>query len=382
MAAGAKREPGSEAGTWYLHGWTAGVHPARRALRGDHMKNYTVRAWIAIAFGAILLALSLVSLWPTDRGLVRMLDFVREPAIYLAALLGVLALLFAGRGRWLAVTLFAATIVINLARMWPYTPLAPSQVPLPDEVGGMSCATVLSFNVLQPNDKYGETAALIDQVDPDILLLMETDTTWVRALEPQLSRYGYRLERPLENKYGMTFATRLTVARAQMVSNTDSNTPTLYATLRMDDGARFELVGLHPRPPRPGTSTSQRDANIARAGSLTPDRLGNVLAIGDFNDVPWSRTTENFRETGNYLDPRAGRGSYATFPADYALLGWPLDQIMVKDGVKVEELRIGPDVGSDHLPLIARVCVDPMAPDSDIPDDVGIVPGTESPSIR
>ena len=78
-----------------------------------------------------MLALALVSLWPTNRGIVRMLDFVREPAIYLAALLGVLAALFAGRGKWIAVGLFAASAVINLARMWPYTALASTQVPPP-----------------------------------------------------------------------------------------------------------------------------------------------------------------------------------------------------------------------------------------------------------
>ena len=75
-----------------------------------------------------MLALALVSLWPTNRGIVRMLDFVREPAIYLAALLGVLAALFAGRGKWIAVGLFAASAVINLVRMWPYTALASTQV--------------------------------------------------------------------------------------------------------------------------------------------------------------------------------------------------------------------------------------------------------------
>jgi endonuclease/exonuclease/phosphatase (EEP) superfamily protein YafD len=334
-------------------------------------------AKIAIGLAAIMLALALVSLWPTDRGIVRMLDFVREPAIYLAAVLAVLAALFAGRGKWIAVGLFGASAAINLMRMWPYTTLAAAQIPLPDKVDGMSCADVLSFNVLQSNEEYARTAALIERTRPDILLLMETNGAWLRALEPQLARYGYRLERPLENTYGMIFATNLEVEQARMVANTSSNTPTLYATMRMGDGARFELVGLHPRPPRPGENTKQRDANIARAGAMTPERLGNVLAIGDFNDVPWSRTSEQFREEGDFLDPRAGRGSFATFPADYALLGWPLDQIMVKDGVKVAQLEIGDDVGSDHLPLIARVCVDPMAPDSDIPDAVGIVPSEQ-----
>ncbi|GMM92780.1 endonuclease/exonuclease/phosphatase family protein [Qipengyuania sp. MTN3-11] len=323
-----------------------------------------------------MLLLALVSLWPTNRGMVRMVDFVREPAIYLAAASAVLAGLFGGRSRWIAVAMLTGSAAINLVRLWPYSFLASAQVPLPDDVDGMSCADVLALNVLQSNDRYDRTATLIERVDPDILLLMETDEAWLDALEPQLSRYGYRLDRPLDNTYGMAFATRLEVDRAAMVSNTGNNTPTLYATLRTGDGARFELVGLHPRPPLPGQSTEARDASIARAGARTPDQLGNVLAIGDFNDVPWSRTTENFREVGGYLDPRAGRGSYATFPAGLTALGWPLDQIMVKEGVKVESLEIGPDVGSDHRPVIARVCVDPMAPDSDMPDGIGIVPGS------
>ena len=100
--------------------------------------------------------------------------------------------------------------------LWPYTVLAAPQVPLPDEVDGMSCASVLSFNVLQDNARHADTAALIERVDPDILLLMETDRRWVEALAPQLAGYGYRLERPLDNTYGMVFATRLEVDRAAM----------------------------------------------------------------------------------------------------------------------------------------------------------------------
>ena len=339
------------------------------------MKSLSIAGKIVLALSLVMLAATLVSLVGTNRGLVRMLDFVREPMIYLAALLAVVALFVARPRRVLMVGINLLTIAVNLWRIWPYTLLAPAQVPLPDEVGGMSCAKVLAFNVLQSNDRYDETARLIDRVDPDILLLMETNGKWLAELQPQLGRYGYRLDRPLDNKYGMAFATRLDVERAAMVANTSADTPTLYATLQMADGVRFELIGLHPRPPLPGESTAKRDANIARAGAITPDRLGNVLAIGDFNDVPWSSTTQQFVHDGGYSDPRAGRGSFATFPADYALLGWPLDQLFVKNGVKVETLEIGPDVGSDHLPLIARVCAAAMTPeDARLPDGAGVVP--------
>ncbi len=320
------------------------------------MKTLSVAGKILLTLAAFKLLATLVSLIDTNRGMVRMLDFVREPSIYLAALLAVLALFFARPKLWTILGMLALSAGINFFRLWPYTFLAPSQIPMPDEVDGMSCMRVLSLNVLQSNDQYEKVAALIEREDPDVLLLMETNGAWMTALETQLARYSYRLSQPLDNKYGMAFATRLRVERAEMISNTSSNTPTLYATLKMEDGARFEVIGLHPRPPLPGESTKSRDENIARAGARTPDSLDNVLAIGDFNDVPWSRTTQQFIEDGGYRDPRAGRGSFSTFPADYAFIGWPLDQLFVKNGVKVESFELLEDVGSDHLPLAADVC--------------------------
>lgn len=315
---------------------------------------------ILLALALIQLLATFISLVQTNRGLVRILDFVREPSIYLSALFVIIAVLLAKQHRWLIVGLAVLSAAINLYRIWPYSMLAESELPLPDDVDGMSCMRVLSFNVLQPNDKYDAVAAMIDREDPDVLLLMETNQAWVDALRPQLARYPFQLIEPLENTYGMTFATRMRVERANMVANTSSNTPTLYATLNTGDGARFELIGLHPRPPLPGESTETRDANIARAGSKTPEELDNVLAIGDFNDVPWSRTTQNFVAEGGYLDPRVGRGSFATFPARFALLGWPLDQLFVKNGVKVESFRLlDDDTGSDHLALRADVCAGP-----------------------
>ena len=330
------------------------------------MKTRSIAGKAVIGLLALLAIAAIISLWDTNRGAVRVLDTLREPTIYLAAILVVVGIFLARSKAVWVLALGALVIGINLWRMWPYTFLAPAQIPLPEDVDGMSCASVLSFNVLQTNDRYDATARLIEAEQPDILLLMETNQVWLDALQPQLARYGYTLTRPLENKYGMVFATTLQVDRAEMVANTSSNTPTLYATLRMGDGARFELIGLHPRPPLPGESTAQRDTNIARAGSRTPDMLSNVLAIGDFNDVPWSSTTQKFVHDGGFRDPRAGRGSFATFPADYAFAGWPLDQIFVKDGVKVEALEIGRDVGSDHLPVLGRVCVDPMSKDADV----------------
>ncbi|MGB3711121.1 MAG: endonuclease/exonuclease/phosphatase family protein [Erythrobacter sp.] len=316
-------------------------------------------SWALLALAIAQFVATAISLWETNRGLVRMLDFVREPSIYLSGVIFALALFARSPVRGAVMALSALSAAINLYRIWPYTMLAGAQIPLADVTEPESCFTVLSFNVLQSNREYGEVGAMIERVDPDMLLLMETNRVWADALEPQLSGYPQRLADPLDNTYGMIFASRIEVESARMVANTASNTPTLYATLAAPNGARFELIGLHPRPPRVGESTEARDENIARAGALTPEGLANVLAIGDFNDVPWSRTTQRFVEEGGYDDPRAGRGSFPTFPAGYTLRGWPLDQLFAKNGVEVAGFERLDANGSDHLPLLARVCVDP-----------------------
>lgn len=308
---------------------------------------------------ALMLAAALVSLIHTNAGAVRLLDVLREPLIYLAMVLAVISFFVAGKQRVLVLSLLLASAAIHFYRVWPYWAVAPAEMELTGAPGGADCARVLWLNVKQSNNQYDRVANLIAREQPDVVLLMETHQTWIDRLEPTLSRYSYRLDRPLDNTYGMAFATRLAIDRAQMVQNTSANTPTLYATLRMPDGAPLELIGLHPRPPLPGESTQSRDRNIARAGAKTPDNLSDVLAIGDFNDVPWSRTTQNFVEAGGYLDPRIGRGTHPTFPSDWLVLGWPLDQIFVKPGLEVATLRILEDVGSDHRPLVAAVCAGP-----------------------
>lgn len=314
--------------------------------------------FVALAFitGLLLLA-SLASLSNSDAGIIRMFDFLREPILYLAVLLGLAALLLRSRAGYIVAGMLVIVAAIQLLRLWPYMPFAKEQVVLSDDDDAGACFSALALNVKQTNDRFDRVADLIERERPDILLLMETNARWTQMLEPQLSDYPERLTMPLENKYGMAFASRIDVLKSRMIANTSSNTPTLYATLRLPNGSAFEFIGLHPRPPLPGESTAQRDANIARAGSVTPDSLADVIVMGDFNDVPWSTTTTRFRTDGDYRDPRAGRGTYPTFPASMAFLGWPLDQIMVKNQIRVQSFDILDDVGADHLPVKARFCL-------------------------
>lgn len=163
--------------------------------------------------------------------------------------------------------------------------------------------------------------------------------------------------RPIDNTYGLVFASKLPVRSAHIENITDQDTPTVYARLATRDGTPFDYVGLHPRPPVRGQDTDLRDRKIEHAALQVAGHGVPAMAMGDFNDVPWSRTTQLFRQVGGYLDPRIGRGSYPSFPAKYAPVGWALDQVFVSPAFTFRSLRILDNVGSDHRPLVADLCL-------------------------
>ena len=124
------------------------------------------------------------------------------------------------------------------------------------------------------------------------------------------------------------------------------------------DGAAFHFVGLHPKPPVPGIDTHERDEQILFAARFARKDDMPLVVMGDFNDAAWSDTARRFKRYGRYVDPRVGRGIYASFDANHVLIRCAIDQLYVTDDVAVAEFGLGPHVGSDHFPVIARLRVD------------------------
>ena len=334
--------------------------PLRNRSPGDSGKVTTARRVVAIAIrvvAGLLILATLLSAIESNQWWIRIWDFPRSQILTLLIVTTVLALWHdrrAGRVVTLACVLASGW---QLYRIYPYTPLSRPELAFADERLGSkgACFSVLSLNVLQSNRDYGRTAALIDRIRPDILLLMETDQKWAAALSPQLARYPERLMAPLDNTYGLIFATRLPMREGQVEVLTEKRTPSVTAVL--EAGSPFRVIALHPRPPVPGQDTYERDAEIAIAARRAALTKIPVLALGDFNDVAWSHTSRLFKRIGGYLDARIGRGTYATFPAQAPLLGWPLDHLFATPQFTVRTLRVLEDVGSDHLPIHSSLCL-------------------------
>lgn len=121
---------------------------------------------------------------------------------------------------------------------------------------------------------------------------------------------------------------------------------------------RRQIISQLATNPRGLTITLQK-----RLCSRCPKERGAPsIVLGDLNDVAWSPTTLNFMRSGNLLDPRRGRGFYNTYPARWPGLRYPLDYVFSTKHFSVGTMRVLPQFGSDHLPLVAELFAEPMDP--------------------
>lgn len=309
--------------------------------------------WIlagAVVFTTLAPMTSSVQWW------IRGWDFPRLHIAVVALMTALLGFYLTQAWMQLAALLALCCALYQGYRIFPYTPLARQEITLSTTTPAAEHVSIIAANVLMENTDHGRLARLIDEEDPDVLFLMETDETWVEALETQLARYPTVVRHPLSNHYGAVFATRLTTVEARTVFLSDDTTPTILAELQGPAGG-FYFIGLHPRPPVPGNDTEERDAQIKRAALLADRTHLPVVAMGDFNDVAWSWTAERFKHYGGFRDPRIGRGMLPSFDAKSWLMRFPIDQLYVTDGVDLVSFdRLG-YVGSDHFPMKAVIAV-------------------------
>ncbi|MBW4709525.1 endonuclease/exonuclease/phosphatase family protein [Roseobacter sp. YSTF-M11] len=309
-------------------------------------------------FWGVALVLAIITLLPLTNSVtwwVRMWDF---PRVHIAgvALLALSACLPSKISlKPLLATVLVAVMVYQGVQIFPYTPLARTEIEIASAPSPSEEVSLLSVNVLMENARHHELIAILEREDPDVLLLMETDETWNAALSEVLGRYPTVKSHIADDHYGLIFATRLETSRVELLWPVADDTPAVRAVMASPGGTALNFIGLHPRPPVPGNTTAVRDKQIKDAALMTQSSERPTIVMGDFNDVAWSWTTRRFKRYGNLLEPRIGRGMIASFHADYPFIRLPIDQLFITKDVGLVSFRRLEKFGSDHFPIAATV---------------------------
>ncbi|MDN3668036.1 endonuclease/exonuclease/phosphatase family protein [Echinicola jeungdonensis] len=219
---------------------------------------------------------------------------------------------------------------------------------------------LLVGNVYQFNKNYQKTIRLIQNISPDIFMLVETDQFWANEVSALKNEYPYHIEIPLDNTYGLLFYSKFKITNQSINYLINEDIPSIIVDMELPDQRKVRVYGLHPTPPVPweNTHSTERDAEILIVGKLAKAYGKPSIIIGDLNDVAWSYANDLFLKISGMGDPRRGRGMYSTFHAKYPWLRWPLDHIFLSPHFKLKKLKVQPNVGSDHFPISAQVVLD------------------------
>ena len=208
---------------------------------------------------------------------------------------------------------------------------------------------VLFANVLTSNTQHARVARLIVETQPDVIALVETNQIWFDALAPALAGYE-RLEHPRRDNFGCALYARGAVRGR--IEHLESELPAIVAEVVLASGPRMNVVVVHPWPPVSGWAEDEQHTHLAAIASRVRTLSAPIVLAGDLNATPWSRAYAKLVGATGLCDTRAGFGYQGSFPASSVLVRIPIDHVLVSCSIGVRDRAIGPDVGSDHLPVI------------------------------
>lgn len=311
---------------------------------------------ILLIFSILSLIAVMMPLIRKDLWVYRIFDYPRLQKIFIiGVLLAIWVSLYHDSDSWFDLFVIGALLLSFIFlgyQILPFSPFGEKMIEKSKNEDSDETLDVLVSNVYQYNSKYEKLLAVIENRNPDIIFLLETDKKWVKAVNKLQEEYPYSIEIPMDNTYGLLFYSKLKVVNQQINYLIDDDIPSIIVDVEFG-GKIVRIYGLHPAPPVPQESkhSTGRDAEILLIGKLAKKHEGPCMVIGDLNDVAWSYTTKLFLKISGLLDPRHGRGLYCTFHAKYWLLRWPLDHFFVSNDFHLVDMRVEKFIGSDHFPI-------------------------------
>ena len=296
------------------------------------------------------LAVALLPLWADEHWTFDLASHFALPCM--AALLGAAALML------LCLRVRTALLLVAAASLPGYA-LAPLY--LPSATGELRADTpilrVAIANAYVGNSTPQRLRAWIDQEDPDAFAVLEYTAEHQRTLAPLHARYPHRMEAVEESPFGIALFSKLPLLEQQTTSIGAPFSKALFAVVEWN-GARVGLMAAHPPPPISQDYARMRDQGLAQlateAARMPPDRI----LLADCNATRWSRPLRETMAAAGMRDSAEGFGFQGSWPAR---LPWPLripiDHVLVSGELVVTRRELGPDVGSDHLPVVAEIAI-------------------------
>ncbi len=266
----------------------------------------------------------------------------RTQYLFGLAIIGFLLMLIKHRK---AATFFLIFSGINLAVILPLyfggPPIAPEETP------------TLRAMLLNVNTRLGDAdrvKQVIQKFDPDFVILEEINLQWLIDLKWLRVSHPYYESQTREDNFGIGLFSKLPLRDAEIVYIGEAHVPSIVAILDIGPD-KLGIMATHPVPPGDAEYSKWRNDQLDRIPKYV---LSNypMLLFGDLNVTPWSHHFKRLLKRTGLRDSSQGQGVQPTWPNLNPLLRIPIDHCLHSPDILVTKKQIGPDVESDHYPVI------------------------------
>jgi len=267
-----------------------------------------------------------------------------------AVVLLIIAMIFSANV-WAYIFLLGA-LLATLPHLLAFVPFGAEEPP--PEARALK---ILQANVLKLNTDAAPLRRLIEAEQPDVIALAEVTPVFAAMLENMRGAYPYgAVEAEEKSSYGMALLAKQPLANFDSFMPDGKGSRAMAAKLT-HDGHEIDVISIHPATPNRDMGSRDRefDAIAKRIGANSRD----LLLMGDFNATPYCQAYKKLVRGLKLRNAREGFGLCGSFPVflPTPLLKLPIDHILLGANLKALSCRTGAETGSDHLPMIATVCV-------------------------
>jgi endonuclease/exonuclease/phosphatase (EEP) superfamily protein YafD len=210
---------------------------------------------------------------------------------------------------------------------------------------------IMLSNVLQKNREYQRVKDFICSANPDFVVLIEVNQPWLEQMEAIRPQYPYLQSAPRTDDYGIAIFSRVPVASCKIQFYGDTDRPTITAQFELEEQI-LTIVAPHPSPPKNPRGAKLRNRQLSEIAEFIADQNNPCLLVGDLNITPWSPHFKDLLQNSGLKESRIGFGVQPTWPTTNPFLYVPIDHILISKEICVQSQKLGPRVGSDHLPVL------------------------------
>lgn len=222
--------------------------------------------------------------------------------------------------------------------------------------GDQGHISVMAFNVWKDNRELDHLIQYIQTHQPDIVGLTEVTPTLDHKLQKLRDLYSYSYSKPEEGRFGLALLSKIPFKTREDSWPTRFHEPVIIVEMHhLKSKAPIHLFLFHPRPPINESFSNSRDADINTLSHWIQEKGEDpLIVLGDFNATPWSCALYDLIKN-HHLQGVKGLLQAGTWPSFMGLLGIPIDHILSKNWLQNSGSHVGPDLGSDHLPIHATL---------------------------